>query len=108
MVPEDRSDGPGAGEESARLQAAGTVRKVGVPDGRGAPGVGFPDPAAPVARCSRRALGCGIGAGFSRPSAPLDSGAKRRVSHAPQRQGGLNAEELGTRAEPEPGLWAPV
>ncbi|XP_055288181.1 rhophilin-1 isoform X2 [Moschus berezovskii] len=27
MVPEDRSDGPGAGEESARLQAAGTVRK---------------------------------------------------------------------------------
>ncbi|CAI9154995.1 unnamed protein product [Rangifer tarandus platyrhynchus] len=27
MVPEDRSDGPGAGEERARLQAAGTVRK---------------------------------------------------------------------------------
>ncbi|XP_006045205.2 LOW QUALITY PROTEIN: rhophilin-1 [Bubalus bubalis] len=27
MVPEDRSDGPGAGKESARLQAAGTVRK---------------------------------------------------------------------------------
>ncbi|XP_060978764.1 rhophilin-1 [Dama dama] len=27
MVPEDRSDGPGAGEERARLRAAGTVRK---------------------------------------------------------------------------------
>ncbi|XP_069455713.1 rhophilin-1 isoform X5 [Ovis canadensis] len=33
MVPEDRSDGPGAGEESARLQA-GPIRKVGALDGR--------------------------------------------------------------------------
>lgn len=108
MVPEDRSDCPGAGKESARLQAAGTVRKVGVPGGRGAPGGGLLDPASPVARCRRRALGYGIGAGFSRPSAPLDSGAKPRVSHARQRQGGLNAGELEPRAEPEPGRWAPV
>lgn len=33
MVPEDRSDGPGAGEESARLQA-GPIRKVGALGGR--------------------------------------------------------------------------
>lgn len=37
MIPEDRRDGPGAGEERAQLQAAGSVRKVGAPAGPGRP-----------------------------------------------------------------------
>lgn len=49
MVPEGRPDGAGAGEESARLQAAGSVRKVGVPQGGGRREVGCQTRRAPVA-----------------------------------------------------------
>lgn len=95
MIPEERPDGPGAGEESARLQAASSVRKVSAPPGAaGARGRGAPESGPlPPAICRRLARVCGAGSGLSRPSVLQDS-RRPPTSHSPRwRQAGLTAGE---------------
>lgn len=55
MIPEERPDGPGAGEESARLQEAGSVRQVGASAGAGVSGRRGPGP--PASFCPPPAAG---------------------------------------------------
>lgn len=58
MIPEEKLDGPGAGEESARLREAGSVRKVGASAGMEVSGRRGPRP--PARFCPPPAAGgCG-------------------------------------------------
>lgn len=82
MIPEERRDGPGTGEESTRLQAAGSVRKVSVPAGQGGVALG-------------RGRGTVDPTGFSRPSAMQDSqAAASHTSLAPRGKLGIPLGKL--------------